>query len=150
MLKNIYCWGRNKSVKTNLFYPKNLKDLKNFLINNKHYLPFGNGRSYGDVCLNNKNLISMQKFSKILNFDKKNGIIEVESGKLLADLLPLIIKEKWFMPVTPGSKYISLGGMLANNVHGKNVKKNYFSDYVISFNLINSNGKLVFCSKYKK
>ena len=149
MLKNIYCWGRNKSVKTNLFYPNNLKDLQKFLVKNNNYLPFGNGRSYGDVCLNSNNLISMKKFCKILNFDKKKGIIEVESGMLLSDLLPSIIKEKWFMSVTPGSKYISLGGMLANNVHGKNVKKNFFSDYIISFNLINSNGTLLNCSKNK-
>ena len=79
----------------------------------------------------------------------KKGIIEVESGLLVSDLLPLILKENFFLPVTAGTKFVTIGGMVANNIHGKNIKNNYFSDYLVSFKLFNLKGHLVDCSKRK-
>ena len=55
-------------------------------------------------------MISMENFNQIKYFDEKKGIIEVESGMLLRDLLPIIIKKGWFVPVTPGTKHVSFGG----------------------------------------
>ena len=69
-------------------------------------------------------LRKMKNFNQIKKFEKKSGLIEVESGMLLKDLLPIIIEKGWFLPITPGTKYVSLGGIIANNVHGKNIYRN--------------------------
>ena len=63
----------------------------------------------------------MKNFNKIVNFDTKKGVIEAESGLLLKDLLPVIVEKGWFLAVTPGTKYVSMGGMAANNVIGIDV-----------------------------
>ena len=148
-MKQINSWGRNKFINSNFLEPKSKEEIKFLIKNKKSFLPFGNGRSYGDVCLNKQNLISTKKLNKILNFDKKKGIIEVESGLLVSDLLPFILKENFFLPVTAGTKFVTIGGMVANNIHGKNIKNNYFSDYLVSLKLFNSKGNLIDCSKSK-
>ena len=116
-------WGRNIHINPKRFSPKNYSELKN-IINKKSFIVHGNQRSYGDTCLNKNLVVSMKNFNQIKYFDKKNGIIEIESGMILKDLLPIIIEKNWFIPVTPGTKYVSLGGMIANNVHGKNIYRN--------------------------
>ena len=121
--KNFTNWGRNIYTNPKRCSPNNYKELKKN-IDKKSFIVHGNQRSYGDVCLNRSLAISMKNFNQIKYFDKKKGIIEIESGMLLKDLLPIIIEKNWFIPVTPGTKYVSLGGMIANNVHGKNVNKN--------------------------
>ena len=111
-------WGRNIHIIPKRLSPKNYNELKK-IINKKSFIVHGNQRSYGDVCLNKDLMVSMTNFNQIKYFDEKKGIIEVESGMLLRDLLPIIIKKGWFVPVTPGTKYVSFGGMVANNVHEK-------------------------------
>ena len=91
----------------------------------------------------------MKNFNKIKNFDKKKGIIEVESGALLKDILPIILSEGWFFSITPGTKYVSIGGMIANNVHGKNTNQNQTKYYVQNIKLLTLNKKIIDCSKNK-
>ena len=67
-----------------------------------------------------KNIISTLNLNKIIEFDKKNGKIIVQSGVLLNDLFNLILPEGWFLPVSPGTKFISIGGAIASDIHGKN------------------------------
>ena len=115
-------WGRNIHIIPKRLSPKNYNELKK-IINKKSFIVHGNQRSYGDVCLNKDLMVSMTNFNQIKYFDEKKGIIELESGMLLKDLLPIIIKKGWFIPVTPGTKHVSFGGMIANNVHGKKTQK---------------------------
>ena len=148
-MNKITSWGRNKFIKPNFIEPETKDKLKNLIKKKKNFIAFGNGRSYGDVCLNKKNIISTKKLNKIIGFDKKNGEIEVESGLLVSELLPVILENNYFLPVTAGTKFVTIGGMVANNVHGKNIKKNFFSDYIVSLEVYNSDGKLIRCSKKK-
>ena len=148
-MKQVTSWGRNKFIKSNLIEPDTKEKLQNLIKNTKNFLAYGNGRSYGDVCLNKMNLISTKKLNQIIMYDKKRGIIEVESGLLASDLLPIILRDNFFLPVTAGTKYVTIGGMVANNVHGKNIKKNFFSDYIYSLKIFNTNGHLIECSKKK-
>ena len=104
-------WGRNIHIIPKRLAPKNYNELKK-IINKKSFIVHGNQRSYGDVCLNKDLMVSMVNFNQIKYFDEKKGIIEVESGMLLKDLLLIIIKKGWFIPVTPGTKYVSFGGMI--------------------------------------
>lgn len=142
-------WGNNTKTFPVVCTPNNYKEISKIISGKKNFIIQGNQRSYGDVCLNNNLVISMKNFNKITYFDKKNGIIEIESGFLLKDLLPIITQEGWFIPVTPGTKYVSLGGMVANNIHGKNTYKNQIKYYIKKIKLITVNKKIILCSKKK-
>ena len=142
-------WGNSIKTYPKIYRPENTKEIIKIIKKKKNFTIQGNGRSYGDVSLNFQNLIKTEKLTKILNFDKKNGIIEVESGLLLVDLLKTILPFGWFIPVTPGTKYVSIGGMVANNVHGKNVKKNQLKYYIKQIKLLNLQGKIVTSSNKK-
>lgn len=141
-------WGKNIFIKTKIYYPENIDELKK-LIKKKNFIIAGNQRSFGDAAFNKKNIISLKKFNKIKYFDTKKGLIEIESGKLLIDILKIVIKNGWFVPVTPGTKYVTFGGMISNNVHGKNSKNNYLRNYITEITLINGNNKIIKCSKKK-
>jgi len=141
-------WGRNVNSNLKIIQPQNIFELKN-LIKKKSYIIIGNQRSFGDVGINKNLLISMKNFNKIKNVDEKKGLIEVESGVLLKNILPIIIRKGWFFSVTPGTKYVSIGGMIANNVHGKNTSKNQTRYYVKSIKLLTLGKKIIDCSKNK-
>ena len=118
MLKKISGWGNNTRLNTNIFYPTNIIEIKRMM--RKGCIARGMGRSYGDSSIQPNCTLSTQQINRVLKFDKQRGIIEVEAGITVKELLRLIVKKGWFLPVTPGSKYISLGGMIASDVHGKN------------------------------
>ncbi len=116
----------------------------------KSTLPFGNGRSYGDVCLaESDNVIQLKNLAKFIDFDEKNGIIKVESGVTIEEILKVTIPKGWFVAVTPGTKYVTVGGAIANDVHGKNHhEKGTFGCNVTKFGLIRSDQeKEIICSK---
>lgn len=84
-------------------------------------LPYGNGRSYGDSCLAaSGQLLQTRQLDRLLSADWDRGVIQAEAGVTLAELLAIAIPRGWFLPVTPGTKFVTLGGALANDVHGKN------------------------------
>lgn len=114
----------------------------------KTLLPFGNGRSYGDVCLNNGGvLIDARTLNRFIHFDVEAGIIRCESGVLLSDILELIVPKGWFLPVTPGTRFITIGGAIANDVHGKNHHRaGTFGCHLRCFELLRSDGSRLLCS----
>ena len=84
-------------------------------------LAYGNGRSYGDSCQNaNGTLIDMRAMDRILGFDPETGIVEAEAGTLLSDIIAYAAPHGFFPPVVPGTQFVTLGGAIANDVHGKN------------------------------
>ncbi len=111
-------------------------------------LPYGYGRSYGDSCLNNGGvLLDITGLRRFLAFDEKNGLIRCEAGVTLADILEVIVPRGWFLPVTPGTKYVSVGGAIANDVHGKNHHRaGTFGRHVTQFELLRSDGERLICS----
>ena len=149
MYKIFFNWPRNTFVTSRIFFPKNLKELKKN-INNKNFITYGNGKSYNDGGLNKKNLISLKYFNQIINFNYQEGILTVQAGAILGDILPKIVERGWFIPTTPGTKYVSIGGMVANNIHGKNIKKNTIKNHIKSIDLLLPNKKIVKCSSNVK
>ena len=111
-------------------------------------LPFAYGRSYGDACLNDGGiLIDTAPLSRFMGFDEENGVIRCEAGMTLAEILDLAVPRGWFLPVTPGTKYVSIGGAIANDVHGKNHHNaGTFGRYVKKFELLRSTGDRFLCS----
>ncbi len=110
-------------------------------------LPFGYGRSYGDTCLNNgATIMDATRMNRFTAFDAENGVLRCEAGVILADILELIVPQGWFLPVTPGTKFVSVGGAIANDVHGKNHHvMGTFGRHVTLFELLRSDGKYL-CS----
>ena len=141
---NTNSWGRLKQV------ARARADLKTPFIapTDKTVLPFGNGRSYGDSCHNDEGtLIDSRKRSAVLKFDTATGLLRAESGVLLHDILNVISKSGWFLPVLPGTRFVTLGGAIANDIHGKNHEhRGTFGCHVSSFNLARSDRPDVFCS----
>ena len=90
----------------------------------------------------------MRNFNRFLNFDNKKGLVTVEAGILLKDIIEILLPKGWFPPVTPGTKYVTIGGMVAADVHGKNhYKYGTFSKYIEWIEIINHKGKLIRCSR---
>lgn len=107
----------------------------------------GNGRCYGDSSLQ-QTIISTLKMNKMLLFDRYKGILRCESGVLLGDILKVIVPAGFFLPVTPGTKYVTIGGAVASNVHGKNHHtEGAFARYVLSLDLMTEDGRILSCSR---
>ncbi len=88
---------------------------------NRPVLPHGKGRSYGDVCLIEGGVsIDATSLDKLISFDSESGVLSCESGCTIGQLLDVLVPQGWFVPVTPGTKYVTVGGAVANDVHGKN------------------------------
>ncbi|PHS68656.1 MAG: FAD-binding oxidoreductase [Methylophaga sp.] len=111
-------------------------------------LPYGNGRSYGDSCLNSSGLvIDSKSLNRFISFDTEQGILRCEAGTMFADILQFIVPTGWFLPVTPGTKYVTLGGAIANDVHGKNHHHDgTIGRHIRCFELLRSDGKSLICS----
>ncbi len=111
-------------------------------------LVFGNGRSYGDVCLNDGGHILLGRgLDRFMAFDAEQGILRAEAGVLLSEILDVIVPKGWFLAVTPGTRFITLGGAVANDVHGKNHHRaGTFCHHVRAFELVRSDGSRRVCS----
>lgn len=111
-------------------------------------LPFGNGRSYGDVCMNGAGvLLGTRARRGILAFDEASGVLRAEAGILLSEILDVIVPRGWFLPVTPGTQFVTLGGAVANDVHGKNHHvAGTFGSHVTALELARSDGSRLRCS----
>lgn len=84
-------------------------------------LAFGCGRSYGDSCLaESGHVVAMQNMDRVLAADWETGVVLAQAGLTLAELIRIALPRGWFLPVTPGTKFVTLGGAVANDVHGKN------------------------------
>jgi FAD/FMN-containing dehydrogenase len=105
-------------------------------------LPRGNGRSYGDSCLNAGGaLLTTRALDHFISFDPTTGVLRAEAGVTLADVISLALPFGWFLPVTPGTRWATLGGAIANDVHGKNHHAaGSFGHHVRSLELLRSDG----------
>ena len=84
-------------------------------------LAYGMGKSYGDSCLNDGGiLMPTQRMNRVIKFDRETGVLRCEAGATLESILQLCVPDGWFLPVVPGTKFITLGGAIANDIHGKN------------------------------
>ncbi|MBZ5677951.1 MAG: FAD-binding oxidoreductase [Acidobacteriia bacterium] len=112
------------------------------------FLPHGMGRSLGDSCLNDSNALLMTRgLNRIIAFDPLGGRLVAEAGITFDAILRFSIPQGWFLPVTPGTRFVSLGGAVANDVHGKNHHcAGTFGHHVVRFELRRSDGSRLLCS----
>ena len=149
-MKSYESWGRYPKAKASIVKPFLWQDDQiDFCQEERSYLAYGQGRSYGDCCLNDQGvLIDMSRLSKFIEFDAITGIIRCEAGITLGEILDISTLHGWFLPVTPGTKHVSLGGAIANDVHGKNHHvAGTFGRHVLRFELLRSTGERYVCSR---
>lgn len=111
-------------------------------------LAYGNGRSYGDVCLNSGGtLLHARGLDRLMAFDEASGTLTCEAGVLLSEILDVFVPRGWFLPVTPGTRFVTVGGAIANDVHSKNHHgAGTFGCHVRRFELLRSDGSRPVCS----
>lgn len=142
-------WGRFPKLEPagveRLRWRNELPRLGNY---DKKILPYGLGKSYGDSCQNEKGiLLDASGLNKFISFDGEKGIIRCEAGVTLAQVLDFTLPKGWFLAATPGTKFCSVGGAIANDVHGKNHHRGgTFGCHVTQFELVRSNGERLICS----
>jgi decaprenylphospho-beta-D-ribofuranose 2-oxidase len=142
-------WGRYPVQSCELQRPERYADLRPGA---DSVIARGQGRSYGDAALNeNGRVLLTERLNRLLGFDAANGILRAEAGTTLAEILDVIVPVGWFLPVTPGTKFVSLGGCVAADIHGKNHHhEGSFGDHVLSMELILADGSRVMCSPSEK
>jgi FAD/FMN-containing dehydrogenase len=108
----------------------------------------GMGRSYGDVCLlKDGNLLVTTGMNRIIDFGPETGLLTAEAGMSLAQILDFAVPRGFFLPVTPGTKYVTLGGAIANDIHGKNHHiAGTFGCHITQFELIRTDGTRLHCT----
>lgn len=138
-------WGRYPSVRQRSLTLRQASDPVQ--TGAEQVLPFGNGRSYGDVCLNDGGTLLLTRgLDRFIAFDPTTGVLRAEAGVLLSEILALIVPQGWFLPVTPGTRFVTLGGAVANDVHGKNHHvAGSFGEQVRRFELLRSDGTRLLC-----
>lgn len=145
-------WGYVSPPEQTAHAPVWVNDIAKYLTpsitDDKTHLAFGNGRSYGDSCLNSEGeLIDTASLNRFIQFDAKSGLITVESGVTLASMLNVIVPRGWFLPVTPGTSFVTVGGAIANDVHGKNHHcDGTFGRFIRELILMRSNGEVLHCN----
>lgn len=140
-------WGNFPVVEKELKSEDSLSKIQDFINSRNEVIARGNGRCYGDASLS-EHIFSTKRLNKFISFDRLNGIIECESGVLLSEVLEVIVPQGYFLYVTPGTKFITVGGAIASDVHGKNHHaEGCFSEYVIDFSLLNETGEVLRCSR---
>jgi decaprenylphospho-beta-D-ribofuranose 2-oxidase len=146
MKKSIANWGNYPVIESDeqsFAFPEQLKEL---LSRDSSFIARGNGRCYGDASLA-PTTISTLKFDKILSFDIASGVFECQSGLTLDQILEVIVPCGWFLPVTPGTKFITVGGAVASDVHGKNHHVDgSFSNHILDMEIVLGSGEYLTCS----
>lgn len=146
-IQKVTNWGNFPVVEKEMKSEDTLRKIQDFVKGNNEIIARGNGRCYGDASLS-EHIFSTKRLKKLMSFDRLNGIIECESGVLLSEILEVTVPQGYFLYVTPGTKFISVGGAIASDVHGKNHHaEGCFSEYVLSFSLLNENGDVLSCSR---
>ena len=142
-------WGRYPKIEASqvktVYWRSELPDLAAF---DESVLPYAYGRSYGDSCLNEGGVsIDVSHLQRFISFDENKGLLRCEAGVSLAEILAVMVPRGWFLPVSPGTKFVSVGGAIANDIHGKNHHRaGTFGCHVTRFELLRSNGERLICS----
>jgi decaprenylphospho-beta-D-ribofuranose 2-oxidase len=144
-------WGNYPVEECFVYRPEKLSDLKELVEwqDDTYRISRGNGRSYGDTALNGgHSLLLLTKFNRFLSFDAERGILECEGGTMLEEIIEFFLPKGYFLPVTPGTKYVTLGGAIANDVHGKNHHKaGCLSEHILDLKLLTASGEILTCSR---
>lgn len=143
-------WGRYPVLDCRMERLRRGEDLHDLFECSETMIARGNGRSYGDAALNPDLTLSMLSMDRLQAFDSVTGLLTCEAGVLLADILAMFVPRGWFPPVVPGTRFVTVGGMIAADVHGKNHHRDgTFGAHVESLTLATADGEVHGCSRTK-
>lgn len=140
-------WGRLSHDQHTLINLSDASSVSEQLQNNHPGVAYGMGRSYGDACLNPQGILwGMHTLDRFISFDQSSGILRCEAGVLLRDIQQLFVSRGWMLAVTPGTQLVTVGGAIANDVHGKNHHAfGSFGEHVRWLKLMRTDGTIVEC-----
>lgn len=147
-MRPVVSWGR---LSADLHHVVGLNDpriVKDLVCQGPHPgVAHGMGRSYGDVCLNPQGTLwDTTGLDHFVAMDDSTGRLVCEAGVLLRDIQRLLIPRGWMLPVTPGTQWVTVGGAIANDVHGKNHHVlGTFGDHVRCLTLVRTDGEILQC-----
>ena len=140
-------WGRYPRHPSQILSPPSPFAVPPLMTSHTGLVARGNGRAYGDAAIGEQVTLITRKLDRIRAFDPSTGRVRVEAGLLLADLLDVMVPKGFFPPVVPGTKFVTIGGMIASDVHGKNHHRDGgFGDHVESLTLVLPDGRIATCS----
>lgn len=146
-VKELSGWGKFPKICSKELMPKSESQIFKILKESKSFIPRGNGRSYGDSALSKELTLTMTNMNKFLQWNEDSGELIAESGVLIADIIDIFLPKGWFPFVTPGTKFITLGGAIACDVHGKNHhKEGSFGNHINWIDIIIDNNETIRCS----
>ncbi|HIG68504.1 MAG TPA: FAD-binding oxidoreductase [Myxococcales bacterium] len=149
--QSIAGWGKYPVESCEVYRPEALADLQEIVSRapERDLIARGLGRSYGDAALNrDSGVVLSQQFDRMLGFDPDTGVLHCQSAVSLAEIIELFVPRGFFFPVTPGTKFISVGGAIASDVHGKNHHANgSMGEFIIDFRLLTASGAILECSR---
>ncbi len=142
-------WGNYPIIEANVHAPSTIEETKTIVASSPELIARGLGRCYGDSSLNGT-IVSTLRLNHILAFDERSGMITCESGVPFSELLDAFVPRGWFLPVTPGTKHITVGGAIASDIHGKNHHvSGSFSNHLYGMKILLGDGRVIECSKKK-
>jgi FAD/FMN-containing dehydrogenase len=143
-------WGRFPVEPCDVYRPESQRQLAAVLEcgGQSSFISTGLGRSYGDAALNaGAGVISHLRLNRFLAFDPATGVLECEAGVSLAEIIRYFLSRGFFLPVTPGTRFVTVGGAIAANVHGKNHHQDgEFGNFVPEFKLLTPGGETLTCA----
>ena len=141
-------WGRHPVMDCTFARTRTRRDVADLVGRDGTLIARGNGRSYGDAALNRTLTVSMLAMDRMEAFDETTGLLTCESGVLLADLLDVFVPRGWMPAVVPGTALVTVGGMVAADVHGKNDHRDgSFGRHVDSLVVLVASGEALHCSR---
>ncbi len=147
MVGKLTNWGNFPKVLASTKSIRAKEDVISELQSKLTYIARGNGRCYGDSSLHTS-VFSTLKLDNILDFDPSHATITCQSGVTFESLVQFLVPKKLFLPVTPGTKFITVGGAVASDIHGKNHHVDgSFGDHIIQMEILLSSGEVVQCGK---
>ena len=142
-------WGGYPIVSATVFRPERVADLVEFINRVKGpFLARGGGTSYGDASISSDGFnIDMHRLNMMLSFCSETGVLHCQSGVTLHDIIRTFLQRGWFLHVTPGTQFATVGGCVACDAHGKNWKAGSFGSYVKGLRLMLHDGSIIFCNE---
>ncbi|HZZ86362.1 MAG TPA: FAD-binding oxidoreductase [Anaeromyxobacteraceae bacterium] len=150
-LRRLESWGRYPVAHSEV-RDLHWRDADPFARLTQHALPYGLGRSYGDSCLDDGGvLLATRGLDRFLSFDATTGVLRCEAGVSLEEVIALTLPRGWLPRVLPGTKHVTVGGAIANDVHGKNHHRaGTFGAHVRALELVRSDGSRRVCSREQR
>lgn len=147
MKKKISSWGRLTNDIHDVYNLSDSLSSKTIFDNPLPGIVYGNGRSYGDICLNPQGILwDSSSLNKLIHFDEETGVLSCEAGVLIKDINELFTTRGWMLPVTAGTQFVTVGGSIANDIHGKNHHFfGSFGNHVQSLKLLRSEAEVLEC-----